>query len=137
MEQRLDQDHAHRWRHAEDDIADRRAFGGLEAVLQPIDLFEERSCMFEYDLADIAEFGAAAVAPQQWRTAFILKLSDAPAQGGLRDAQMPRAKRETAELGDADKIAKALEIHIAADTYNKNHISDSVDLRLAAIRPGN
>jgi hypothetical protein len=136
MEQGLDEDHADRRRHAENDIADRRALGGLEAAFEPIDLVEERSCMFEYDLADIAELGAAPIAPQQRRTAFILKLPDAAAQGGLRNAQMARAEGETAKLGDADEIAKTLEIHIADDSYNRKRISDSPDLPLAAIRPG-
>src|ERR1700722_16478798 len=103
MEQGLDEDHADRRRHAENDIA---------------------------------ELGAAAIAPQQRRTAFVLKLPDAAAQGRLRNAQGGCAEGETAKRGDADEIAKTLEIHIGVDSYNRNHISDSPDLLLAAIHPG-
>jgi hypothetical protein len=48
---------------------------------------------------------------------------------------MARAEGEAAKFGDGDEIAKALEIHIAGYFYNRNGISDSPDLPLAAIRP--
>ena len=83
----------------------------FELRLQPIDLFEEDAGMFEHGLADIAEFGATTVAPQQKRAAFAFELADVAAQGGLRHAEIARRQREAAEFADTSKIAKALEIH--------------------------
>ena len=108
MEQRLDQDHADRGRHAEIDGADRSALGRLQASLEPVDLLQQRAAMFQHGAADLGQFRAAAVAPQQRRAAFRLELPDVAAQRRLRDPEVTRGKREAAQFADTDEIASRL-----------------------------
>ena len=86
---------------------------GADLVAGPLDVAQDALRAFEQFVAGLGQPHAAVCADEQRRVELVLEPLHVPGQRGLGDLQMRRGAGDAAELGDADKVLKAAQLHDA------------------------
>ena len=82
-----------------------------DLVAGPFDIAQDALGAFEQSLPGLGQAYAAIGAGEQWRVELVLEPLHMTRERGLGDLQMSRSAGNAAELGNADEVVQAAQLH--------------------------